>query len=89
MLAYQQFEDRFLVPRIYGQTLNLPALVVLLAVLVGAELLGVAGILLALPAAAAGRVFLDYYLDGRTPGVSTMGGSSNEILAPDTKQPEA
>ena len=89
LLAYQQFEDRFLVPRIYGQTLNLPALVVLLAVLVGGELLGVAGILLALPAAAAGRVFLDYYLDGRTPGGSTMGGPSSEILAPDTEAVEA
>ena len=65
LLLYQQFEDRVLVPRIYGRTLNLPALVVLIAVLAGGELLGVAGILLALPAAAAGRVFLDYYLDKR------------------------
>ncbi|MEO6397206.1 MAG: AI-2E family transporter [Tepidiformaceae bacterium] len=89
LLAYQQFEDRFLVPRIYGQTLNLPALVVLLAVLVGGELLGIPGILLALPAAAAGRVLLDYYLDRRNPGASTMGGSPAEILAPDSKVPEA
>lgn len=65
LLIYQQFEDRILVPRVYGQTLNLPALVVLLAVLVGGELLGIPGILLALPAAAAGRVMLDYYLERR------------------------
>ena len=89
LLLYQQFEDRFLVPRIYGQTLNLPALVVLLAVLVGGELLGVPGILLALPTAAAGRVFLDYYLDRRTPGVTTMGGTATEVLAPDTEAAEA
>lgn len=89
LLAYQQFEDRFLVPRIYGQTLNLPALVVFLAVLVGGELLGVPGILLALPAAAAGRVFLDYYLDGRPPDVSTTGGSNPEVLAPDNQSAEA
>lgn len=90
LLAYQQFEDRFLVPRVYGQTLNLPALVVLLAVLIGGELLGVPGILLALPAAAAGRVVLDYYLEGRSPGRPTMDSSSmdssaKEVLAPDDK----
>lgn len=82
LLAYQQFEDRFLAPRVYGQTLNLPALVVLLAVLVGGELLGIPGILLALPAAAAGRVFLDYYLDRRE-APYTVPGPTGEVLAPD------
>ena len=55
LLVYQQFEDRFLVPHVYGQTLNLPSLVVLVAVLAGGELMGIAGILLALPAAATPR----------------------------------
>jgi predicted PurR-regulated permease PerM len=63
LLLYQQFEDRYLVPRVYGSTLGLQPLVVLLAVLVGGELLGIPGILLALPAAAAGKVLLDYYLE--------------------------
>jgi predicted PurR-regulated permease PerM len=80
LLVYQQFEDRYLVPRIYGVTLNLPAIVVLLAVLMGGELLGVAGILLALPAAAAGRVVLDYYLDQRLPMAPD---STDEVMAPD------
>lgn len=80
LLLYQQFEDRILVPRIYGQTLNLPAVMVLLAVLIGGELLGVAGILLALPAAAAGRVVLDYYLDQRLPRPPD---TTDEVLAPD------
>lgn len=65
LLAYQQFEDRYLVPKVYGQTLNLPAIIVLVAVLGGAELMGIVGVLLALPAAAAARVVLDYYLDRR------------------------
>ena len=81
LLVYQQFEDRFLIPKIYGQTLNLPALVVLLAVLAGGELMGIAGVLLALPAAAAGRVVLDYYLDRRDGGTGIPPAS--EILAPD------
>ncbi len=81
LLVYQQFEDRFLVPKIYGQTLNLPSLVVLLAVLVGGELMGIAGVLLALPAAAAGRVVLDYYLDKREGGTGIP--ETEEVLAPD------
>lgn len=81
LLIYQQFEDRLLVPRIYGQTLNLPALVVLLAVLAGAELMGIVGVLLALPAAAAARVVLDHYLERRTG--SPTGLESPQILAPD------
>jgi predicted PurR-regulated permease PerM len=86
LLVYHQFEDRFLVPRIYGQTLNLPAIVVLVAVLVGGELLGVTGVLLALPAAAAGRVVLDYYLDKRDAGRRLdEGNGANELLAPDAR----
>ena len=65
LALYQQFEDRILVPRVYGSTLNLPPLMVLIAVLAGGELLGVPGILLALPAAAAGRVAFDYFMEQR------------------------
>ena len=83
LLAYQQFEDRYLVPKVYGQTLNLPAIIVLIAVLVGAELMGIAGVLLALPAAAAGRVVLDYYLDRREGGPFTPDDQGRAILAPD------
>ena len=64
-VAYQQFEDRLLVPRIYGGTLNLPPVIVLIAVLSGAELLGITGVLLALPLTAAGRVGLDYLIQNR------------------------
>ncbi len=81
LIAYQQFEDRFLVPRIFGQTLNLPALVVLLAVLVGAELLGVTGVLLALPGAAAGRVMFDYFMERR--GGPRPTPPATDVLAPD------
>jgi predicted PurR-regulated permease PerM len=63
---YQQFEDRYLVPRVYGRTLNLPPVIVLIAVLAGAELLGITGVLLALPLTAAGRVGLDYIIENRS-----------------------
>ena len=84
LLIYQQFEDRVLVPKIYGQTLNLPALVVLVAVLVGGELMGIAGVLLALPTAAAARVVLDYYLDRREGGTGIPEAlEDGEVMAPD------
>jgi putative heme transporter len=88
LLVYQQFEDRFLVPRVYGATLGLPPVVVLLAVLVGGELLGIPGILLALPATAAGKVFLDYFLDQRDPKNAFSDRSGAERLAPDEPRPE-
>ncbi len=83
--AYQQFEDRFLVPRVYGSTLNLPPLIVLVAVLAGGELFGIPGILLALPAAAVGRVFFDYVLENRVAGIGPV--DTEEVLAPD--EPES
>jgi predicted PurR-regulated permease PerM len=85
LLLYQQFEDRFFTPRVYGSTLNLPPIIVLLAILIGAELLGITGVLLALPAAALARVTLDYYLDARRSHINlTPPGPSQDVLAPDT-----
>ncbi len=52
MLAYQEFESRFLVPRVYGRVLRLSPAVVLVALLVGGTLMGILGALLALPIAA-------------------------------------
>ncbi len=52
MLAYEEFESRVLVPRIYGRALRLPSPVVLIALLAGGTLMGILGALLALPVAA-------------------------------------
>ncbi len=52
MLAYEEFESRVLVPRIYGRALRLPSSVVLFALLAGGTLMGIPGALLALPVAA-------------------------------------
>ena len=87
LMGYQQFEDRFLTPRVYGQTLNLPPLVVLIAVLVGGRLLGIVGVLLALPAAAVARVAFDYALEKRGL-VSAPQGPTDEALAPDEETRE-
>lgn len=59
MLAYQEFESRILVPRIYGRVLRLPSAVVLVALLAGGTLMGILGVLLALPLAAAAMMLID------------------------------
>ncbi|MBP1772217.1 MAG: family transporter [Holophagaceae bacterium] len=52
MLAYQEFESRLLIPKIYGRTLRLPSSVVFFALMAGWALMGLLGALLALPVAA-------------------------------------
>ncbi len=87
LLAYQQFEDRFLTPRVYGSTLNLPPIIVLVTVLIGGKIFGVSGVLLALPAAAAGRVVLDLYLRRRARRTGGHHRAEEELFAPDTPSP--
>ena len=50
---YQQIENYVTSPRVFSRTLQLSPLVTLLAVLMGGKLLGIIGLLLALPVAAA------------------------------------
>jgi len=59
MLVYTEFENRILVPRIYGHVLRLSPTAVVLALLAGGTLLGVMGALLALPIAAGLQMMLE------------------------------
>lgn len=59
ILLYLQIEGHVLIPRIYGQTLRLSPLAVLVALLVGGQLLGIIGALLSLPLAAGLRVLVE------------------------------
>jgi predicted PurR-regulated permease PerM len=52
-VVYRLVEDYLLVPRIIGRVVKVPALVTVVAVLVGGALLGIVGALVAIPAAAA------------------------------------
>jgi predicted PurR-regulated permease PerM len=52
LLVYMEFENRVLIPRVYGRVLRLSSTVVILALLAGGTLMGVMGALLALPIAA-------------------------------------
>jgi predicted PurR-regulated permease PerM len=57
----QQFEGNFLTPRIQGQALHVHPIIVLLAVIGGGQLAGLAGVIFAVPAIAVLRVFFDFF----------------------------
>src|SRR5947208_12656820 len=57
-VVYQQIENHLLQPVVYGRTVQLSPLAVLIAVLIGAELAGVLGALAAIPVAGAIQVVL-------------------------------
>jgi predicted PurR-regulated permease PerM len=59
-VVVQQLENNFIVPRILGNAVGLPALVVMLGVVVGASTAGILGALLATPIIASGREILRY-----------------------------
>ncbi|MFN8152367.1 MAG: AI-2E family transporter [Solirubrobacterales bacterium] len=57
-LAYQQLQDRVVQPMLYGRAVQISPLVAILALLAGAQILGILGALLAIPVAASiGVVF--------------------------------
>jgi predicted PurR-regulated permease PerM len=58
VIGYQQIENHFLQPVIYGRTVQLSPLVVLTSVLIGAELAGILGALAAIPIAGSLQVLI-------------------------------
>lgn len=52
-LIYQQIESGYIIPHVYGSRLRISSFAVLVAILIGAQLLGIVGAFLALPIAAA------------------------------------
>ncbi len=71
-LAYQQLENHVLQPLIYGRTVQLSPLVVLISVLIGAELAGILGALAAIPVAGSIQVFLRDWLARRPPSAPLL-----------------
>jgi predicted PurR-regulated permease PerM len=62
LILYQQVENNLIQPFVYGRAVQLHPLIVIVAILVGASLLGVLGALVAIPAAAAIQaVVRDYW----------------------------
>jgi predicted PurR-regulated permease PerM len=73
-VVYQQIENHILQPIVYGRTVQLSPLVVLISVLIGAELAGVLGALAAIPVAGSLQVILVDWLrhrSGQEPAAAT------------------
>jgi predicted PurR-regulated permease PerM len=75
-VVYQQLENHVLQPLVYGRTVQLSPLAVLIAVLIGAELAGVLGALGAIPIAGTIQVVIVDYLRHRRGAIAdtTIGG---------------
>jgi predicted PurR-regulated permease PerM len=76
-IVYQQVENHLLQPLVYGRTVQLSPLVVLIAVLIGASLAGVLGALGAIPIAGALQVLVLDWLAHR--GGGTGGEEAKEV----------
>ena len=70
-ILYQQLENHILQPLVYGRTVQLSPLVVLISVLIGSQVAGVLGALAAIPVAGAIQVILRDWLANRKPSVES------------------
>jgi predicted PurR-regulated permease PerM len=88
IIVYQRIENSFIQPVVYGRALKVNPIVTILAVLVGASLLGVLGALLGIPIAAAIQILLrDWWMHRPKAGVTDAyapahDGSSVELVRP-------
>jgi len=73
-LAYQQVEGNVIVPRVHGERLKLSPFVVVLAFMLGGSLLGILGLFLALPVAAAIPIVGRYMEDWQERREAAEGG---------------
>ena len=72
-IVYQQIENHLLQPVVYGRTVQLSPLAVLIAVLIGAEVAGVLGALAAIPVAGALQVVIRDVLAHRRAAAADTG----------------
>jgi predicted PurR-regulated permease PerM len=68
-VVFRLIEDYLLVPRIIGRAVNVPALITVVAVLIGGAVLGIVGALVAIPIAAAVQLIIQEVLYPRLDGV--------------------
>ncbi|MEF9958973.1 MAG: AI-2E family transporter, partial [Niameybacter sp.] len=62
VMALQQVDGWFIVPKVMGKTVKLHPIAVLLAIVIGGELFGLIGILLGVPVAAFIRLLIIRYM---------------------------
>jgi predicted PurR-regulated permease PerM len=80
--VYQQIENHILQPLVYGRTVQIPSLTVLIAVLCGGAALGLIGALLAIPIAATIQVVAGELLEERAARLEGRAGTGVPDLSP-------
>ena len=88
-LVYQQLQDRVIQPMLYGRSVQISPLIAIVALLAGAQILGILGALLAIPVAASIGAAVSELRSGRggdqvaerSPAASAPGGGSEPASA--------
>jgi predicted PurR-regulated permease PerM len=84
LVLYQQLENHLIQPIIYGRTVQLHPLLVIVAILIGGSLLGILGALLAIPAAAVLQIVVrDWWEHRPGAGPALATGSAAPLPPPD------
>jgi len=84
-IVYQQIENHVLQPVIYGRTVQLSPLAVLIAVLIGASIAGVLGALAAIPVAGAIQVLIVDWRRQHEARTASPSGTGQELSAMGSK----
>lgn len=58
-------EDYFIVPRVMGSSMNMHPVTVIISMMIGARVMGVAGMFLSIPVAAVAKIIMQLYLESR------------------------
>jgi predicted PurR-regulated permease PerM len=79
IMVYQQVENHVIQPIVYRHTVQIPSLVVLLAVLAGASVLGIVGALVAIPIAGTVQVVVNDLLEERAERLAEESGGGDAV----------
>ena len=80
-MVYQQIENHVIQPIVYRHTVQIPSLVVLLAVLAGASVLGIVGALVAIPIAGTLQVVIRDLLEERAKRIAAESAPDESVTA--------
>ena len=83
VMVYQQIENHVIQPIVYRHTVQIPSLVVLLAVLAGASVLGIVGALVAIPIAGTLQVVIRDLLEERAKRIADESAPDETVTAAD------
>jgi predicted PurR-regulated permease PerM len=85
-IVYQQLENHLLQPIVYGRTVQLSPLAILISVLIGAEVAGIIGALGAIPVAGTIQIVISDWLQHRRPPPPDDGVPDTELELPPSAQ---